>query len=201
MRSGGRLRFLSPLLVMLTACTVSAEDDAVPGCDPEAGPSPAMVLAAQSVPTAELVPCVNHLQPGWTFQKFDTRRGRSRFWLDSDRAGGAFLVVTLEAACDIGDAEEVPPGRDPRLPLASDHPGTRRFVDIVQVMPQEDPGGVGQYRGAWFFRFEGGCVTYRFAAEGRSLETLPEDVAQALGFFPREELRRLAREEFDIEIP
>ncbi len=201
MRSGGRLRFLTLLLVMLTACTVSPEDDAVPGCEPEAGPSPGLVLAAQSVPTAELVPCVNHLQPGWTFQEFDTRKGRTRFWLDSDRTGGAFLVVTLEAACDIGDAQEVPAGRDPRLPLASDYQGTRRFVDIVQVLPQEDSAGVGQYRGAWYFRFEGGCVTYRFAAEGRSLETLPEDVAQALGFFPREELRRLAREELDIEFP
>ncbi len=201
MRSGGRLRFLSALLVMLTACTASPEDDAVPGCDPQAGLSPALVLAAQSVPTAEFVPCVNHLQPGWTFQEFDTRKGRTRFWLDSDRTGGAFLVVTLEATCDIGDAPEVPAGRDPRLPLASDHQGTRRFVDIVQVLPQEDSAGVGQYRGAWYFHFEGGCVTYRFAAEGRSLETLPEEVAQALGLFPRQELRRLTREELDIELP
>ena len=201
MRSCGRLPFLGLLLVMLTACTVSPENDAVPGCDLEAGPSPALVLAAQSVPTAELVPCVNHLQPGWTFQELDTHMGRTRFWLDSDRTGAAFLVVTLEAACDIGDAQEVPGGRDSRLPLASDHEGTRRFVDIMQVLPQEDPAGVGQYRGAWYFRFEGGCVTYRFAAEGQSLETLPEDVAQALGFFPREELRRLAHDELDVEFP
>lgn len=188
MRFRRLLPFLSVLLVVLTACTVSPEDDALPGCVSEPGPSPALVLAAQAVPTAEFVPCLNHLQPGWTFEEFDTRNGRARFWLDSDRTGGAFLVVTLEAVCDIGDAEEVPAGRDPRLPLATDHQGTRRFVDIVQVLPQEDSAGVGQYRGAWYFRFEGGCVTYRFAAEARSLETLPDDVAQALGFFPREEL-------------
>ena len=64
----------------------------------------------------------------------------------------------------------------------------------MQVLPQEDSAGVGQYRGVWYFRFEGGCVTYRFAAEGQSLETLDEDVAQALGFVPREEL-------LDIEVP
>ncbi len=201
MTSGGRLPFLGLLLVMLTACTVSPRNDALPRCDIEAGPSPALVLAAQSVPTAELVPCVNHLQPGWEFEEFDTRKGRTRFWLDSDRTGRAFLVVTLEAACDIGDAKEVPGGRDPRLPLASDHPGTRRFYDIMQVLPQEDSAGVGQYRGVWYFRFEGGCVTYRFAAEGQSLETLAEDVAQALGFVPSEDLRRLAREELDVEFP
>ncbi len=201
MRSCGRLPFLGLLLMMLAACTVSPTNDAMPRCDPEAGPSPALVLAAQSVPTAELVPCVNHLQPGWEFDEFDTRKGRTRFWLDSDQTGRAFLVVTLEAACDIGDAEEVPGGRDPRLPLASDHPGTRRFFDIMQVLPQEDSAGVGQYRGVWYFRFEGGCVTYRFAAEGQSLETLPEDVAQALGFVPSEDLRRLAREELDVEFP
>ncbi len=201
MRSCGRLPFLGLLLVMLTACTVSPEDDALPGCDPEAEPSSALVLAAQSVPTAEFVPCVNTLQPGWTFEEFDTRNGRTRFWLDSDLTGEAFLVVTLEAACDIGGAQEVPGGRDPRLPLASDYQGTRRFVDITQVLPREDSAGVGQYRGAWYFRFEGGCVTYRFAAEGQSLETLPEDVAQAIGFFPREELRRIAREALDTELP
>ena len=200
MRSVGRLSFLGLLLVILTACTVSPKDDALPGCDPEAGPSPALVLAAQSVPTAELVPCVNHLQPGWTFQEFDTRNGRTRFWLDSDRTGEAFLVVTLEAACDIGNAQEVPAGRDPRLPLASDYQGTRRFVDIIRVLPQEDSAGVGQYRGAWYFRFEGGCVTYRFAAEGQSVETLPEDVVQAIGFAPGEELRRLAGQELDAEL-
>ena len=200
MRSVGRLSFLGLLLVILTACTVSPKDDALPGCDPEAGPSPALVLAAQSVPTAELVPCVNHLQPGWTFQEFDTRNGRTRFWLDSDRTGEAFLVVTLEAACHIGNAQEVPAGRDPRLPLASDYQGTRRFVDIIRVLPQEDSAGVGQYRGAWYFRFEGGCVTYRFAAEGQSVETLPEDVVQAIGFVPGEELRRLARQELDAEL-
>ncbi len=201
MRSCGRLPFLGLLLMMLAACTVSPTNDAMPRCDPEAGPSPALVLAAQSVPTAELVPCVNHLQPGWEFDEFDTRKGRTRFCLDSDRTGKAFLVVTLEAACDIGDAEEVPGGRDPRLPLASDHPGTRRFFDIRQVLPQEDSADVGKYRGAWYFRFEGGCVTYRFAAEGQSLETLAEDVAQALGFVPSEDLRRLAREELDVEFP
>ncbi len=42
-----------------------------------------LVLAAQSVPSAALVPCVRRLPAGWTFRDFTAQRGRSRVWLDS----------------------------------------------------------------------------------------------------------------------
>ncbi|MFQ5947795.1 MAG: hypothetical protein ACE5KX_02915 [Acidimicrobiia bacterium] len=174
----------------MTGCNASQQEDAMPDCG--RSDSGAVLLVRQSVPTAELVPCLNHLDPGWTFLRLDAGNDRARFRLDSDRFGDRFLEVVLEADCDVGGAEEVPPGRDPRLPLASDHEGTRRFVDIREI-PQADNHG-SRYVGAWYFRFAGGCVTYRFDAQGPDLATLPDDVAEALGFVPAAELDRELRE-------
>jgi hypothetical protein len=56
------------------------------------------------------------------------------------------------------------------------------------------------YRGAWYFTFEGGCITYDFDAEGIVAITVADDADDALGFYPAHELRRYARDAgFDID--
>ncbi len=56
------------------------------------------------------------------------------------------------------------------------------------------------YRGAWYFTFEGGCITYDFAAEGIVAVTVADDADDALGFYPAHEFRRFARDAgFDID--
>ena len=55
------------------------------------------------------------------------------------------------------------------------------------------------YRGAWYFRFDGGCITYDFDAKGTLAETVAEDAEQVLGFYPAYELRRGAQDAgFDV---
>jgi hypothetical protein len=51
------------------------------------------------------------------------------------------------------------------------------------------------YRGHWFFTFEGGCITYEFDASGDLAETIADDAEESLGFFPAQELRKLATDE------
>lgn len=149
-----------------------------------AGEGTALVLELQAVPTAELVPCFRELAPGWELAEFEARDGAARFAFDSDRNGSRFLEVELGESCDVGDASAVPHGRDPRLPLASDHRDVERFVDVDVATPTK-VGEMGHYRGWWFFRFDGGCVSYRFDASGGGVETLADEVAESLGWATR----------------
>ena len=56
------------------------------------------------------------------------------------------------------------------------------------------------YRGAWYFTFDGGCITYDFDAEGLLAITVAEDADDALGFYPAYELHEFARDAgFDID--
>lgn len=129
------------------------------GADPAQRLSPTcrnvntLVLEAQSVPEAQLLPCVSLLPAGWDVTNIEIKSGRSRFSLDSDRAGVQALVVTLTSRCDLAGATEIP----------SDEPGTRRYERIESLE--------GGYRGMRFYTFPGGCTSYRlrFAEPGRAL--------------------------------
>lgn len=59
--------------------------------------------------------------------------------------------------------------------------------------------GAEEYRGQWYYTFEGGCVVYEFDAEGPGSADLENVVKDALGFAPLEQLREIARRDgFDI---
>jgi hypothetical protein len=137
-----------------------------------------LVLAAQSVPSAGLLPCVDVRPAGWDFGPVDVRSGRTRFTLSSDRAGAQAVQVTFTRACDTAGSTEI----------ASDEPGTRRFERIEVVTPG--------FAGVRYYTFEGGCVSYRFrfAEEGR---VLVNEASLALTFVSRstvaEELRRKSK--------
>ncbi|MDQ3980871.1 MAG: hypothetical protein M3314_15205 [Actinomycetota bacterium] len=129
----------------------------------------ALVLAAQSVPTASMVPCVQLLPAGWSHGRTDVRTGRTRFTLNSDRAGVSAVRVTLAERCDTSRATEIP----------TDELGTRRFEQVEVVTPG--------FAGTRFYTFPGGCVSYqfRFQAEGR---VLVNEASLALTFVTREKL-------------
>lgn len=127
----------------------------------------ALVLEAQSVPTASRVPCVRVLPAGWSYGPAHIRSGRSRFLLASDRAGARAVEVTLTKSCDRRGATEI----------TSDEPGTRRFERIESVTP-----GFSSTR---FYTFQGGCTSYRFRFrnEGR---VLVNEASLALTFLSRQ---------------
>ena len=84
---------------------------------PSCGTGHAMILSAQAVPSAAMLPCINALPSGWTIAGADITSGKTSLWLNSDRAGPAAITVTLTAACDTSGAQQIP----------SDQPGTRRY--------------------------------------------------------------------------
>jgi membrane-associated phospholipid phosphatase len=148
------------------------------------GTSELMVLAAQSVPSATLVPCVDALPAGWSLNRFDTRRHRTRMWFDSDKAGAKAIEVSLlrPAECNIAGAMEVP----------SDEVGTRRFERPEQLPPV--------LRATRYYVFDGGCVTYRYRFVNGAPATLQLSVDSALTFQPRSVLVRKVRDQSSLDL-
>ncbi len=139
---------------------------------PECQPSGELVLIAQAVPSASLVPCIDTLPIGWSFGGMDVRRGRSRFWLGNDRAGPRAVRVTLQSSCDTSGATELPPTRA----------RTERFLRLDRLEPRSS--------GAWFHRFDGGCVTYDFVVPKGSydFDSFNVEIDAALDLFERDEI-------------
>jgi hypothetical protein len=151
-------------LIGVQAFIPSANSGAYP---PYCDTSHTMILAAQAVPSAKLVPCISALPAGWQAGGADIASGHSRFWLDSDQAGSQAVTVTLSATCDTSGAQEIP----------SDQPGARRFERTLSFRPR--------FALLRFYTFPGGCVTYRFKfAPGKS-SVLAIPVDTAVDFMPR----------------
>jgi hypothetical protein len=97
-----------------SACGNSQLGREVPACSADSDVitsfSGAIVLQMQAVDTAEYVPCLNDLKAGWSYEHLVPERGRSRFWLNSDRIGSHFLEVTLTPSCGVDAATPVPGG-------------------------------------------------------------------------------------------
>ncbi len=133
-----------------------------------------MVLMAQAVPTASQLPCVELLPAGWSVSGVFVRNGRVRFSLDSDRVGTQAVRVVLERYCTFGRVTRVP----------SDHPGTRRYQEVISIEPGR------RYQGAVYYLFPGGCVTYRLDFRSDEQARPLGEVSLALGFVTRDALRR-----------
>jgi hypothetical protein len=141
--------------------------------------SGSLVLSAQAVPTAQLVPCLRSVPAGWTVHDFSAKRGNSRISLDLGKSDENAVTVTLTRSCDIGGARRIP----------TDEPGTVRFAD-----PQNDAPGV---RGTTFYVFHGGCVVYDFDVHGAAAGAAVATIARALTFDDRETVRRYVHDYSD----
>ena len=144
-----------------------------------------VVLMAQAVPTASQLPCVELKPPGWTVSDVFVRNGRARFALDSDRVGVGAVKVVLEEFCDIGRSTRVP----------SDHPGTRRYQEVISIEPGQ------RYQGAVHYLFDGGCVTYRLDFRSDEQARPLGEVSLALGFVARAALRQTISDFTDGQVP
>src|SRR6266516_3586682 len=149
---------------------------------PQCGTGHSTILAAQAVPSAAMVPCVEGLPSGWQVGGADIASGHARFWLNSDQAGDQAVTITLSAACDVSRAQQIP----------SDHPQTQRFDRPLSLRPQ--------FTALRFYTFPGGCATYRFNfAPGKSsLLAIPVD--SAVGFVPRARLVSYIRSTEDLAL-
>ncbi len=131
---------------------------------PDCGTGHSMILSAQAVPSAALLPCIASLPAGWQVGGADTHSGISSMWLDSDQAGMRAVTITLAATCDTSGAKPIP----------SDQPGTRRFERPLSLTPQ--------FSGLRFYTFPGGCITYRFQFQPGASPVLAIAVDSAVAF-------------------
>jgi len=135
---------------------------------PTCGTGHSIILAAQAVPSAALVPCVAALPAGWQAGfPADVASGHAAFRLDSGQAGGGAVTVTLSATCDLSGATQV----------LSDQPGTRRFDRLLSLHPQ--------FAELRFYTFPGGCVTYQLNSATGASSLFAGAVHGAVGFMPR----------------
>lgn len=139
----------------------------------------ALVLSAQSVPSATMIPCIAELPAGWSFSGSEIVDGTSRFWLDSDRAGIRAVEVELASACSTSEAIEITP--------APDEAGARVFTEPIALRPA--------LRANRYIVFSGGCVTYRYRFQAGASTALSLEAEEALGFFPRSALVEQVREQ------
>ena len=133
----------------------------------ECGTNATMVLAAQAVPTASLIPCLDSLPSGWRYGMTYVHRGGMTFTLDSDQAGLAAVAVTFAASCDTSRA----------IAAESTEPGTKRFDRTMSIQPT--------YRGIRYYTFPGGCASYRFAFAPNTPHTRAADAERELTFIRR----------------
>src|SRR5206468_7290688 len=130
--SARRVGLAAAMLAIITVAVFETGDAFFPAARnlgpyaPACGTGHSIILSAQAVPSAATLPCIAALPSGWSTGGADIASGKSRFWLDSDRAGVHAATITLTAACDTSRARQIP----------SDQPGTRRFERPLSLQPQ-----------------------------------------------------------------
>jgi len=129
------------LFISLIAAACSVEETLpLPHCS-EGGSG---LIAAQSVPTADLVPCLTGLPDGWELDSVTINQDGTVVRLDSDRAGDGSARLRYAEECDLEGAISVPANLE----------GAERFELIVEVEPR--------FRASRFYVFPGGCVWWEF---------------------------------------
>jgi hypothetical protein len=151
---------------------------------PTCGTSDLMILMAQSVPSASLVPCVATLPAGFKMDAVHVQRGHTTFSLDSDLAGkrAVEVVFTPVDECPVSSAEPVP----------TDEVGTQRYERPEQLTPV--------LRSTRYYTFPGGCVAYRFQFDRKGTPALVFATDHALAFQPRETLVRVVQRRADLKL-
>jgi len=157
----------------LSACSLQQNIEGIPECtgaeEPRV-PNSALVLMAQSVPTAQLLPCVRSVPVGWMFSDLVAKNGSAEFTFDSDREGVAALIVSLRPSCSVEGTSQV----------ESDQPDADRYERVSRVST-----GFGGER---IYTFPGGCVVYTFDLRGESHAEPVTEITNALGFVTRSDL-------------
>lgn len=148
-------------LVPLAACNRPNEE-------PRCRDVPATVLMAESVPSAQLVPCVASLPDGWAVGTFSADDNAGTFTLAHE--DGAELRVVLRPLCV--------PADDPVDGDASDD----------GVMQRTSTGDQGDVR--WTSTFSGGCVVETLTFPHAPAEVGNPSIHEAIGLLSRDELAR-----------
>jgi len=182
-RRGRRASLAAALAAMTLAAGTSltgcaAVSHAVPGC----GEPLRLAIIAQSLPSASYLPCIRTLPQGWSTSAFAPSQTGTSFLLESDRSPGRPVVVRLTPVCAPGDASPSPPRA----------PGVITYTRLTSIAPR--------FAGTLYDVFPGGCVTYAFNFTLGSQIALMEQFEQAVGLYPRQQLRLVLKRELGVEL-
>jgi hypothetical protein len=151
-------------ILLLSACRASSYSQVT--CE-ENSRQNLLHLAAQAVPSATLIPCIERLNTGWSYGGSEIRSGFVHFWLDSDRVGANAVDVTMTGACNVaGDT-----------PLSDADQGGLRVY--------EEPTGQHPRVTVHHYVFTGGCVTVQSSFTRQTAPSLYAEAADFLGFSAR----------------
>ena len=166
---------------LLSGCTVSPGRASEVDCPVEE--SDLLLLAAQAVPSATLLPCVQALPAGWWYGGSEVRSGIARFWLESDRAGMHAVEVSLTRSCrTIGALDVTTSTQEIRV---------QELVRVYDLHP---------FTADRHFLFTGGCVTYRYRFGDEASPTLALEADQAVTFGLRAALVERVQDEFGLTL-
>ncbi len=155
---------VSVLLLAFSAASCSVQDATpLPSC--EQGDS--VLIAAQSVPTAQMLPCLTQLPLGWDVDAVDITQDGMTIGFDSDRAGHHAAELVFAEMCDPTGAAQQP----------NDQEGVERFALTERV----EPG----LRSESFHVFEGGCVTWSFDFDNNVPRSELDELDDTLVLTPR----------------
>jgi hypothetical protein len=154
--------------LLLSGCS-ELQNASVPLCPGPNRNASAVILMAQSIPSAAYVPCISEFPAGWSFGGERIRNGHSEFWMDSDRAGVDAVRVLLTRRCDLSSAIEVPP--------EAGEPLMKRYEEPRALPPA--------FSGNRYYVFPGGCVTYRFSFVPGATFAQVVEATEALTFVSR----------------
>lgn len=167
------LALVGAIWIVTAACSLE-ETMPAPSClDGGSG-----LVVAQSVPTAELVPCLGSLPDGWSIDGVMIDQDGTIVRLDSDRAGFGAARLLFRRRC----------GAEGAVPVPSDQGGARAFEFIERLQPG--------FRAARIYRFNGGCVRWEFDFEPDISATLSIDLQARLTLVPRSAINDSIRETF-----
>ena len=152
--------------------------DTVPGC----GDPLRLAIVAQSVPNASYLPCLRDLQEGWAATGFNPTQDGTSFLLNSDRSPRQPVTVRLTATCNVSGAS----------PSPARAPGALTYTRLDSISPR--------FAGALYDVFPGGCVTYTFDFALGSQIALMEQFEQAVGLYPRQQLRLVLKQQLGVEL-
>lgn len=181
-----RLAVALLLLLALPACgnvyLTVAPDPALRrlSCPGEGGQvTSTLVLLAQSVPEASLIPCMSSTPPRWRLDDFSARNGSARFDVEFGDEDDLRMTVELAHRCRVEDATET----------RSDLPGMTRY-DHVTADPE-------RYAVDRYYVDAHACTVVHFTGLGQEAQAFADEIVPALGFIPRETLDERLRDATD----
>lgn len=156
-----------------TACSIE-DAQPVPSCLE----GDTLMIGAQSVPTAQLLPCFEPLPAGWDVDNVRIDQDGTIIRLDSDRAGDDAAIFHFTSTCELGDAVRTP----------SEHDGATRFEFVERL----EPG----FRARRFYLFDGGCIWWEFDFDADATAALSIELGDRLQTISRDDFNDIMRETF-----